>query len=294
MQIVLGPALGFELLADLFDAAITKLVDLSGEGAFMHFQQLCSFSLAQLGALVAILIGYWGAFAWYALPPEDFDYAAVKVPAEWAEQHNLTGFMAHWNKNSNLAWKFDTWFLNLFPRSEPWIANGGGYSTLSFIPTLGTMILGLLAGGIARRPDVGWKKLLYFILAGGVCLGLGYAAEHYEVCPSVKRIWTPAWTLFSGGWCFLILALFYLVMDIAKLRAWAFPLTVIGMNSIAAYCLAHGFDAYLEKNLKTHFGADWPKLFGEDYATLFEGGVILLLMWLILYWMYRHKIFVRI
>ena len=43
---------------------------------------------------------------------------------------------------------FDQWFLNLFPREEPFRYNGGGYATLSFIPTLGTMILGLIAGTI--------------------------------------------------------------------------------------------------------------------------------------------------
>ena len=61
------------------------------------------------------------------------------VPADWP--HHLTGFAAHWNKNSNLAWAFDTWFLNLFPREQPFLYNGGAWSTLSFIPTLATMIL---------------------------------------------------------------------------------------------------------------------------------------------------------
>ena len=64
----------------------------------------------------------------------------------------MTGFAAHWNKNSNLAWAFDTWFLNLFPRHEPFAFNAGGYATLSFIPTLGTMILGLIAGGRGAQP----------------------------------------------------------------------------------------------------------------------------------------------
>ena len=81
----------------------------------------------------------------YPLPPSDFDYAKVGVPPDWP--YHYTGLAAHWNKNSNLAWAFDTWFLNLFPRAKPFLFNGGGYATLSFIPTLGTMILGLIAGG---------------------------------------------------------------------------------------------------------------------------------------------------
>src|SRR5262249_43185580 len=99
-------------------------------------------------ALGVILAGYWAAFALYPLPGPDFDYTKVGVPNGWP--HLMTGFAAHWNKNSNLAWAFDTWFLNLFPREHPFIDNGGGYATLSFIPTLGTMVLGLIAGEVIR------------------------------------------------------------------------------------------------------------------------------------------------
>ena len=91
-----------------------------------------------------ILVGFWAAFVAYPLPPAGFDYASVGVPADWP--HLYTGFLAHFNKNSNLSWAFDVWFLNLFPRESPFLFNKGGWSTLSFIPTLATMMLGLWAG----------------------------------------------------------------------------------------------------------------------------------------------------
>ena len=69
-------------------------------------------------------------------------------------------------------------------------------------------------------------------------LGLGYGLGYLGICPVVKRIWTPCWVLFSGGICFLFLAFFYAVMDVLGWSLWAFPLQVIGANSIAAYCLA--------------------------------------------------------
>ena len=71
------------------------------------------------------------------------------MPANWP--HLYTGFLAHFNMNSNLSWAFDTWFLNLFPRESPFLFNEGGWSTLSFIPTLATMILGLIAGAIYKK-----------------------------------------------------------------------------------------------------------------------------------------------
>ena len=58
-----------------------------------------------------------------------------------------------------------------------------------------------------------------------------------HICPVVKRIWTPSWTLFSGGACFLLLAAFSWLIDVRGRKKWAFPLVVIGMNSIVAYVL---------------------------------------------------------
>lgn len=243
-------------------------------------------------ALGLILFGYWLAFALYPLPPAGFDYSNVGVEPD--SPHLMTGFAAHWNKNSNLAWAFDTWFLNLFPRSQPFAYNGGGYATLSFIPTLGTMILGLIAGGVVRRPWSGKDKVTWFALAGVIGLLAGYLLNTLGICPSVKRIWTPAWTLFSGGWCFLLLAAFYLVIDVARFKGWAFPLVVIGMNSIAAYCMAHLFDSFFRSALRTHLGADFFTVFGAPYQSLVMGACVLLIFWLILFWMYRRKIFLRI
>lgn len=85
-------------------------------------------------ALGLVLAGYWAAFLAHPAPGSDFDYAAVGVAAQGP--HHLSGLAAHWSKNSNLAWAFDVWFLNLFPRERPFAFNTGGYATLSFVPTL--------------------------------------------------------------------------------------------------------------------------------------------------------------
>src|SRR4029077_8326076 len=98
----------------------------------------------QVIALVLILICFWAAFALYPAPGAQFDYAGVGVPADWP--HLYTGFLAHFNKNSNLSWAFDVWFLNLFPRQSPLRFNHAGWSPLSFIPTLATMMLGMWSG----------------------------------------------------------------------------------------------------------------------------------------------------
>lgn len=247
---------------------------------------------AQWTALAIIVVGYWLAFALYPLPGPEFDWNKAGVPPDWA--HQLAGFSAHWNKNTNLAWAFDTWFLNLFPCEHPFTHNEGGYCTLSFIPTLGTMILGLLAGNVIRSGRAPWARVKWLAAAGIIGLAAGAALGGLGVCPVVKRIWTPSWIIFSGGWCFLLMAGFYALIDIWGCRRWAFPLVVVGMNSIAAYCIAHLFQDFISENLATHLGANVFRLFGEAYEPLVQGALVLLVMWGLLFWMYRRKLFLRV
>src|ERR1039457_5433358 len=93
----------------------------------------------------------------------------------------------------------------LFPRTQPFAFNAGGYVTLSFIPTLGTTILGLFAAQWLRAgaPRIPMRRLL---AAGVIGIAAGLFFHFTGICPVVKRIWTPSWTLFSGGICFLFLA----------------------------------------------------------------------------------------
>lgn len=243
-------------------------------------------------ALAVILVGYWAAFALYPRPTAEFDYVAAGVPADWP--HHLGGFAAHWDKNSNLAWAFDRWFLNLFPREHPFEFNGGGYATLSFIPTLGTMILGLLAGEVLRSARAPAARAWWLAGAGAIGLVSGLVLGALGVCPIVKRIWTPSFTLWSGGWCYVLLAGAYAVIDLGGRRRWAFPLVVIGMNSIAAYCIVEVSARFIAASLDTHFGEGAFALAGSPYAPFVRGVAVLLVMWLILFWMYRRRIFLRI
>ena len=247
----------------------------------------------QLSTLIILLVGYWLAFALYPLPGATFDFASIGLTPDW--EHNLHGFAAHWNKNTNLAWAFDRWFLNLFPRENPFIRDSGGYSTLSFIPTLGTMILGLFAGRFLKSASTDKEKIKYFVMTGLGLVALGIVLHALGINPIVKRIWTPAWTIFSGGICFLFLALFYGVIDVAHIKRWSFFLTIIGVNSIAAYCIADaGVYTYISSALHTHLGQEFDNIFGLPYASVVRGGLVLSTAWLILYWMYKNKIFIKI
>ncbi|HUO28211.1 MAG TPA: hypothetical protein VMU80_03265 [Bryobacteraceae bacterium] len=245
----------------------------------------------QWTALGVVLGGYWLAWALYPVPGAGFNWQSVGVPADW--HHFSTGFAAHWNKNANFGNTFDQWFLNLFPRQHPFVFNDGGYLTLSFIPTLGTMILGLICGRWLRdaAPRIPFQKLL---TAGVACFAAGVLLHYTGICPIVKRIWTPSWTLFSGGICFFYVAIFSWVIDVKGYRKWAFPLVVIGMNSIAAYMIAHLFEHFIVSSLHIHLGPNFFAFLGTGLEPFLQGSVVLFCYWLILYWMYQRKLYLKI
>lgn len=163
-----------------------------------------------------------------------------------------------------------------------------------------TMTLGLMAGELLRGPLSPTAKAKRLALWGVLCLALGMAVDgtiwpyfHFQwsLCPIVKRIWTPSWAVFSSGWTFLMLAAFYWVIDIKRWKAWAFPLVVVGMNSIAMYCMAQLLKPWISSTLKIHFG---QHIFDGLGGPIVQAAAQLFVMWLICLWMYRQKIFVRI
>ena len=224
-----------------------------------------------------LLFGYWLAWALYPAQPTGV----------------YSGFLAHWNKGDNFGNAFDVWFLNLLPHAKAYVANGGGYLTLSFIPTLGTMILGLAAGRWLREsaPAIPMRRLL---AAGGIGIAAGLLLHFAGICPVVKRIWTPAWTLFSGGLCFLFLAGFCWLIEVKGYRKWAFPLVVIGMNSIAAYLMAHLWERFIIDSFRIHLGPQVFAFLGVAYEPFLRGLAVLTVYWAILYWMYRRRLFLKV
>jgi heparan-alpha-glucosaminide N-acetyltransferase len=239
----------------------------------------------QIVAVAGLLVGYWALFAFYP----------IRETAGNPEHYpQFTGFLAHWNLNANPAHAADTWFLNLFPRDEPFAFHPEGYNTLNFIPSLATMILGLLAGEVLRSDRSGRHKALKLAIAGLALVAVGGLLHLLGICPLVKKTWTPAFTLFSGGWCLLILATLYFVVDLLDWKKWTFPLVVIGTNSIALYVMIHLLPEWIDRMLQTHLGDGYTLVFGEPFSDLLRNVTCALILWLLCLWMYRRKIFLRL
>ncbi len=252
----------------------------------------------QAMAAVLILAGTWIAYETYPDAGINLETGNEKVgvSAEWAQEH-LTGIPKPWHKNANIGHKIDLVVLNKFPRPEPFEYNRGGYQTINFIPSLATMIFGLMCGGLLRSERSHGRKLLILIVSGLVALGVGQLLNQTGVCPSIKRIWTPSWAIFSTGWCLLILAGLFLFIDMFRLKWLAFPLIVVGMNSIVMYCLSMSLKGWTARQLTTHFGKEVFTLYGKidpNFAPTVQATMVGLVFWLVCYYLYRKRMFVAL
>ncbi len=280
----------------------------------------------QVSLILAILVGYWAWFAAYPLPDARLEREPDPPVAERPgsgqpedDQRRLP-FEYHWAKHTNAAARFDRTFLNLFPVPDGRVfeINPGGYTTLNFVPSIATMLLGLLAGQILAGDTDPRRKLVRLFLAGAPCILIGTLLDtsilDVTLCPMVKRIWTPSWALMSGGVAFVVLGLFYATTDAVRIRSWVFPLVIVGTNSIAFYLMAQLIKPWIRSTLRTHLttlmyilatGGAFPKgttvriapsgmLFPGNAGTLLDHLAITAALWLIALWMYRRKIFLRV
>ncbi len=274
-------------------------------------------------AAALILVGTWLAYTLYGLCPQagiDIETGApeVGINQKWAEE-NLKDVPPAWHKNANIGHAIDLWLLNLLPQQKPFEFNAGGYQTINFIPSLATMIFGLMAGQLLRSRRSPGEKLKLLLIAALAGFILGQVLNLTGVCPLVKRIWTPSWALFSTGWCLLILACLYGLIDVLDCKSGTFPFVVVGVNSIAIYCMGMLLKGWTKRALETHLGGDlfvydtsssasslqWAE-FGPLFAllprlspgNLWEPVLIHctvgFVFWLVCLWMYRQKIFIRI
>ena len=246
-------------------------------------------------AAAVILVATWLLYVLY--PNSGIDLAtgdpAVGVSKQWARDH-LSGIAPAWHKNANVGHALDVWLLNLLPLKEPFRFNEGGYQTLNFLPSLATMLFGLMCGELLRSARSAGRKLQLLIAAGLAGLVLGQVLDLTGICPLVKRIWTPSWALYSTGWCCLILAGLYAVVDVLGFRRWAYPLLVVGVNSLAIYCMSQLLKPWVAQTLRIHFGADVFAWAGPLWEPAVQATLVGLCFWLACWWMYRQKIFVRI
>lgn len=240
-------------------------------------------------AIGAILGGYWLVWAAYPLPGASFDWSAVHAPVGG----HLKGFAQHWDMNSNVGVVFDRWFLNLFPREEPFVANAGGYVTLNFVPAIASMCFGMLCTRWERAetPSAFMRRAS---TVGLLLVTIALVLHWSGLCPIVKRVWTPSYTLFAAGLCFLLVSLFTWAHGTWAPRWLEFPFIVLGANPLVTYCMYLMVGPFILAALHRHVPAGVFAVFGPSYAPFVAGLLQVTVFWLILYYLYRKRIYVKI
>jgi predicted acyltransferase len=159
---------------------------------------------------------------------------------------------------------------------------------LSYLGFAASVLIGGLAGNVLRSTRPAKNKCL-FLSAGGIAIvGLGLIWSLWF--PIIKLLWTSSFVLVTGGISCLLLAAFYLVIDVGGYRKWAFGFVVIGTNALAVYMATMLFDF---RNIGNIFvGHLLPRV--GVYSSFLEASVAFTIIWLILYWMYRTKSFVKL
>jgi len=160
---------------------------------------------------------------------------------------------------------------------------------LSIVSATGITLMGALAGEVLRNKKWnGYQKVLLLTLSGIFGILLALILQPYY--PIIKKAWTTTFNLFAGGISFLLLALFYLIIDVWRFRKWAFFFQVIGLNSITIYIGAYIIDF---GHISKYFLGGLSRITGDWGNVIFWIGVITA-EWLFLLYLYRKKIFLRV
>jgi predicted acyltransferase len=160
---------------------------------------------------------------------------------------------------------------------------------LATIPAIGTALAGALAGHLLKSDHYSKHfKTIAMAIAGLVCFGIAYL-WNFDF-PINKNLWSSSFVLHCAGYSLLLLSLFYLVIDVWQFRAWAFVFVVIGSNSILIYMARRCVD--FDFTTKFFFGG----LVGStgEYQPLLFAMAVVVVEWLMLLALYKHRVFLRV
>jgi predicted acyltransferase len=256
-SVFLGSPYLVELSSALQPIAIAYLV------AFLISRRSWKFQ-ASVAALILACYAFLLAFV-----------PAPGIPAgTYALNHNLV----HYVDIALLGQKhWDIW---------PYAPEGWG-TVLSTFPTISTTILGMLLGKLLMSGRRKWYKASLIGGIGLLCLGSGYVLSPFV--PVVMKLWTTSYGLVSAGWACLMFLLFYCVIDVWGWRKWSFPFVVIGANAIFIYM----FKSLIHLDSIVGIFTQGIARLLPSSGVLVREVAVLAVGWLILFWMYKRRIFIK-
>jgi predicted acyltransferase len=227
------------------------------------------FSKPRMQAILAavLLVAYWAVLNWVIAP-------GVSPEARFTLHGNLVGYVDRAIFAPGQLWQPGTF--------DP-------EGLLSTIPAIATALLGVLAGEWLRSERSQRDKLLGIAAAAPLCLALGYLWGTFF--PIIKSLWTSSYALVAAGYSLVMLAAFYLVMEIFHFQKWAFFFVVIGLNPITIYLLQVIVNF---EEVTGFFVKGALHLFPLWLSMILMAACVIAVKWLLLFFLYRKKIFWRV
>ncbi len=227
----------------------------------------------QAAASVALLLIYWGAMEF------------IRVDSYGGGDYTPDGNLAEWIDRVVLGR-----FRDRATVEEGQVVFSGSYRYTWILSSLNfgvTVLTGLFAGQILKNKTIK-RKLTLLLGIGAAMVAVGWL-WHFQM-PVIKKIWTSSMVLVSSGYCFLLMGLFYYLVDYKGYRKYTTGLKVYGMNSIVAYMLAlcvsfSCIGRSLFYGLEQYTGAWYEVLIAFTNA-----GIIYFILWM----MYKRNFFLRV
>jgi predicted acyltransferase len=217
---------------------------------------------------IFLLLLYWGLLAFFPAPD-------LGSSDPYSMEGSLTGYIDR-----------------LLCPHELYLGIHDPEGILGTVPAISTALLGMLTGSFVRSETFVKKpnqKVIFMIVGGVALLIIGKIWDNFF--PINKNLWSSSFVCWTAGISLLLFAVFYFFIDVMGYKKWAFPLVVIGMNSITIYLAQRviylGYTSdFLFGGLAAFFNEIWqPVIIQLAYAVT---------CWLLLYWLYKKKIFLKI
>ena len=225
----------------------------------------------QMIVMWCLLIGYWGAMAWYGNIDDKIDNLAAIIDRSVLGTHLWAGAGRQWDPE-------------------------GLFSTL---PAISTTLMGVWAARILRQDATEERKTAEMMVTGFILLTIGYLWSW--AFPLNKALWTSSYAVFTGGQAMLMLGLCYWFIDVKGKSGWTKPFVVYGVNAITVFVMSgiiaktFGFIKIGDISLQR-----WIFLNGFDSwlptidASLAYSIVWVFVWYLILNWMYKRNIILKV
>ena len=222
-----------------------------------------------VAAFLILLGGYWALLSFVAVPGQE--------AVSFEEGRNITN-----------------WFDSKYLPFRKWSGTHDPEGILSTLPAIATCLLGVFAGLLLKNEGLTrGKKVLTLFGAGAIFVLVGNLWGGYH--PVIKCLWTSSFVVLAGGWSLILLAFFYLSIDVVQVKGWAMPFVWIGMNPIAIYLLSTVLDFnHIAERVLGGPVAECAngRVSGLGALVVAVGGMILI-VWLCRT-LYKRKIFFRI